>query len=154
MQKFMYSRAQEEAMRRAAGEHAGGSFMGSFKGLQFLMPWVRARIWELFGYGLDRQPSVERRPQTWKPPAEAGYKGAHIAGDVKDTPPSEPASGDTHAAHASSATEPSPAETKENVFDCRRAHVLTPEEKATINSGLGGTRNVPSTESSTGKDVA
>lgn len=77
----MYSREQEAAMRRAAGNNAGG-FVGSFGGLQQLMPWVRARIWELFGYGLERQPAVERKPRTWTPPTEPGYKGGALSGDV------------------------------------------------------------------------
>lgn len=110
-------------MRRAAGQNAPGGFMGSFGGLQYLMPWVRARIWQLFGYGLERQPAVERRPRTWTPPAEAGYKGGSITGDVEN--PNGTSSSTSEPVVENAAAEP---------VDCGRAHVLTAEEKEAIRS--------------------
>ena len=142
VQKFMYSREQEAAMRRAAGQNAGGGVMGSFGGLQMLMPWVRARLWEIFGYGMERQPAVERKPRTWTPPTEAGYKGGSIAGDVDGT--AAPRSASAGAAHTSGGQTEAGAEP----VDCGRAHILTPEEKEVINSHMA-LEKVPVSEGST-----
>jgi hypothetical protein len=128
VQKFMYTRAQEDAMRRAAGERPG--FMG-FGSLQSLMPWVRARLWELFGYGLERQPAVERKPRTWTPPTEAGYKGGSIAGDVDGSAPPLHGSASPDSRDADLGSEAQDA----GPVDCGRAHVLTPEEKKAIQLG-------------------
>lgn len=141
VQKFMYSREQEAAMRRAAGQNATNGFIGTFNGLQFLMPWVRARVWEIFGYGLERQPPVERKPRTWTPPTEAGYKGGSISGDIDAEAATTAESTTPNAVHDSGGAAP---------VDCARAHVLTPEEKEVIQShrAVEESRKVPEEEGS------